>query len=384
VLDSITVLDLASVGPAARASRWLADYGATVVKVAPVPSQAGVQITPPFHSYSAHRGLKRLLVDLKAPGGRDAFLRLAGTADVVIESFRPGVIDRLGIGYDDLRARNPRVVLCSTSGYGQDGPHAQWAGHDLNYLGVSGFLACSGPGPDGRPPIPGATVADSAGGGMQAVVAILAALVRRATTGEGAHLDVSVADGMLSLMALAIDDFLATGEPQGPGQGLLTGRYACYGVYGTADGRWLTVAAIEPRFWANFCRALGLDRWIDHQNDDAVQDQVRADIEAVLRTRPRDSWVAELAPSDTCVAAVLAVDEVVHDAQYAERGAFVTAKHPRHGAFRQLGALWAGAHPVADDSEVRDEAVTDTDELLSAAGLSPAEIGSLREAGMVA
>ena len=384
MLDGITVLDLGSVGPAARASRWLADYGATVVKVGPVPTHAGVQIAPPFHAYSAHRGLKRLLVDLKAPAGRDAFLRLAGGADVVIESFRPGVIERLGIGYEQLRAVNPGIVVCSTSGYGQDGPHAEWAGHDLNYLAVSGFLACSGRGPDGRPPIPGATVADGAGGGMHAVVAILAALVRRSTTGQGAHLDVSAADGMLALMALAIDDYLATGAPQGPGEGRLTGRYADYGVYGTSDGRGLTVAAIEPRFWANLCRALGLERWIEHQADDEVQDQVRADIEAVLRTRTRDEWVAELAPADTCVAPVLEVDEVVDDAQYNARRAFVTAKHPTHGTFRQVGAVWAGAVEVSDDAEVRDASVTDTDALLGAAGLSPGEIAALRSEGVVA
>src|SRR5579872_1573015 len=219
MLEGITVLDLASVGPAARASRWLADYGATVVKVGPVPSREGVQITPPFHSYSAHRGLRRILVDLKSPAGREAFLRLAAGADVVIESFRPGVVDRLGIGYDALRAHNPAIVLCSTSGYGQDGPRARWAGHDLNYLAVSGFLASCTPGAGGRPPIPGATVADSAGGGLQAVTAILAALVRRGSSGEGAHLDVSAADGMLALMALGVDEHLATGAPQGPGSG---------------------------------------------------------------------------------------------------------------------------------------------------------------------
>jgi len=384
VLDGITVLDLASVGPAARASRWLADYGATVVKVGPVPAQAGVQIAPPFHAYSAHRGLKRVLVDLKTDGGREAFLRLVDGADVVIESFRPGVIDRLGIGYPALCARNPRVVLCSTSGYGQDGPHAAWAGHDLNYLGVSGFLACSGRSPDGRPPIPGATVADSAGGGMHAVVAILAALVRRASTGAGAHLDVSAADGMLALMALMVDEYLATGAPQGPRSGLLTGRYACYDVYGTADGRWLTVAAIEPRFWANLCEALGLPEWAAHQTDDAVQDEVRAALAAVFATRGRDEWVALLAPLDTCVAPVLEVDEVVEDPQYLARGAFVTAKHPVHGTFRQVAAVWAGSGPVAADQEVRDVGVTDTRALLRAAGMGDDDIDGLLAVGAVA
>jgi alpha-methylacyl-CoA racemase len=384
VLDGVTVLDLASVGPAARASRWLADYGASVVKVGPVPAQSGVQIAPPFHAYSGHRRMQRVLLDLKASEGRDAFLRLAARADVVIESFRPGVVDRLGIGYAAVGSVNTGIVYCSTSGYGQDGPHAQWAGHDLNYLGVSGFLACSGRAADGRPPIPGATVADSAGGGMHAVMAILAALVRRGVSGEGAYLDVSVADGMLSLMALSVDDLLATGAAQGPGAGLLTGRYACYGVYGTADGRWLTVAAIEPRFWANLCAAVGLERWATHQTDDAVQDEIRRDLSAVLCTRTRDEWVDLLAPGDTCVAPVLEVSEVAADAQYVARGDFAVAKHAEHGSFRQVGATLAGMVEVADDVEVRDAAITDTDEVLAWAGLSAEEISALRDSGAAA
>ena len=340
LLDGITVLDLSSVGPAARASRWLADYGARVVKVA--PKAEGVQIRPPFYAYSAHRGMERVEIDVKSAEGLAEFLGLVERADVVIESFRPGVVDRLGIGYSAVKGRNPRIVYCSTSGYGQDGPRAQWAGHDLNYLAVGGFLECSGRAADGRPPIPGATVADSAGGGMHAVMSILAALVHRDRTGEGAYLDVAVADGVLALMALAVDEFLATGEVPGPRHGLLTGRWACYDVYGTSDGKWLTVAAIEPKFWANLCRALGLERWVDHQNDDAVQDEVRADLERVFRTRTRDEWVLELGPADTCVAPVLSVPELVDDAQYAARDAFVDAAHPDGGEFRQVGYTLAG------------------------------------------
>ena len=152
MLEGITVLDLASVGPAAHASRWLADYGATVVKVGPVPKDEGVQIVPPFYAYSAHRRLQRALFDMKAPDGREAFLRLVERADVVIESFRPGVVDRLGIGWEVTSARNPRLVYCATSGFGQTGPRSHWAGHDLNYLGVGGFLHCGGEGPTASPP----------------------------------------------------------------------------------------------------------------------------------------------------------------------------------------------------------------------------------------
>jgi alpha-methylacyl-CoA racemase len=343
-----------------------------------------VQITPPFYAYSAHREMQRVLVDLKSAEGKDAFLRLADRADVIIESFRPGVVDRLGIGYEVVSARNPRVVFCSTTGYGQDGPQAMWAGHDLNYLGVGGFLDCSGRMAGGQPPIPGATVADSAGGGMHAVIAILAALVRRNATGEGAYLDVSVADGVLALMALQIDEYLATGAEPGPGHGMLTGRYACYDTYMAADGKWLSVAAIEPRFWANLCHALDFDKWANRQTDDAVQDAIRADLRAAFAKRDRDEWVAMLSPADTCVAPVLTVRELVDDAQFEARGAFVDARHPIHGAFRQVAATFAGTRKPTDPYRVRETEVTDTDALLEAVGVPADTSAELRRAGVIA
>ncbi len=184
-------------------------------------------------------------------------MALAAAADVVVESFRPGVVDRLGIGYDAVKARNPGIVYCSTSGYGQDGPRAGWAGHDLDYLAVGGYLAMSTPGANGAPPLPGATIADAAAGGMQAALAITAALAGRAHTGVGAYLDVSVADGVLWLMSLAIDEQLARGGEIHPGHDVLSGGYACYATYRTADDKWVAVAAIEPKFFANLCAALG-------------------------------------------------------------------------------------------------------------------------------
>jgi alpha-methylacyl-CoA racemase len=307
-LDGITVLDLSSVGPASRASRWLADYGAAVVKVG--PKDASLQIEPPAHAYGGGRGMTRQQFDLKDPADRGAFLDLAATADVVIESFRPGVVAKLGIGYDDVRARNPGVVYCSTTGYGQAGPRSQWAGHDLNYLAMGGYLALTQPRADGGPPIPGATIADSAGGGMHAVMAILAALVARGRTGAGAYLDVSVAAGVAALMGLHLDEYRATGAVP---HNVLTGRYACYDSYRTADDRWLAVAAIEPRFWANLCRLLGLDRWADHQSDDDSQDAIRADLAAAFAAQPRDHWVDVLAAADTCVTPVRTVAEAADD-----------------------------------------------------------------------
>jgi alpha-methylacyl-CoA racemase len=382
-LEGFRVLDLSSVGPAARASRMLADFGAAVIKVGPTARQGGVQVHPPFHSYGAGRGMKRVQIDLKAPAGVDAFLRLAAAADVVIESYRPGVASRLGIGYEDVRRVNRGIVYCSTSGYGQTGPAAHWAGHDINYLAMAGYLACSEPRADGGPPIPGATVADSAGGGMHAVLAILAALVRRGVGGEGQYLDVAATEGVLSLMSLSIDQYLATGEVAGPRQTLLTGRYAFYDVYEARDGRWLAVGAIEPRFYANLCKALGLEQYAGRQLDDSVQDEIRAAFRRVFRTRDRDDWVADLAPGDTCVAPVYSIPELVEEPHFNRRGVFMDAEHPEQGRFRQVGPVLAGGERHQPLHRVRPPEDTDSDVLLSEAGLSPGEIAALRADGIV-
>ena len=382
LLEGVTVLVLASVGPAARAARWLADWGATVVEVGPIPRDRDLQITPPTHAYAAHRGMRRLMVDLQAENGRDAFLRLAAKADVVIESFRPGVVDRLGVGYEAVRVLNPGIVYCSTTGYGQTGPRSSWAGHDLNYLAVGGYLHCSGRDERGGPALPGATVADSAAGGLHAVAAVCAALVARAATGEGVHLDVSVADGVLALMSLAIDEHLAEGVQPGPREGLLTGRYAWYDLYQAGDGGWLAVAAIEPKFFANLCHILGCEQWIDRQYDDDVE-TMRADFTAAFASRNRDDWVAELAPADACVSPVLDVPGVVADGQYGARGAFVEVTHPTSGRLRQVGApLARQVDPVV--LEIPDWTATATEELLDEVGVAPDTVTAWRAAGVIA
>jgi len=383
-LAKTTVLDLSSVGPAARAAGWLADYGACVIKVAPLAKDAGAQITPPVHAYSGGRGTQRIQLDLKTDAGRETFLRLAEHSDVVMESFRPGVVGRLGVGYDDVKSRNPRIVYCSTSGYGQTGPWSQWAGHDLNYLAVSGYLHNTERGEGGKPPVPGATVADSAGGGLHAVTAILAALVAREHTGDGTYIDVSVADGMLSLMALQVDEHLSTGREAAPGTAPLGGRYACYDTYAAADGRWVAVAAIEPRFWANLCRLLGLEELTDKQYDADAQDELRAALASCFATRPRDEWVANLAGADTCVAPVLSPAEASAAEQFTERGAVVAAR-PAAGepALRQLAPLLAGSRREAS-YDLPDRSRTDTETVLRDAGFDADEIAQLRTDGVVA
>ncbi|MFN8052477.1 MAG: CaiB/BaiF CoA-transferase family protein [Acidimicrobiales bacterium] len=383
-LDGVRVLDLASVGPAARASRTLADYGADVVKLGAVPRAGAVQIVPPFYAYSGNRGMRRALLDLKADAGREAFLTLAEGADVIIESFRPGVVDRLGIGFDAVSERNERIVYCSTSGFGQTGPRSAWAGHDVNYLATGGFLDCTGRRADGRPALPGATVADIAAGGMQATMAIMAGLLRRERTGVGEHLDVSIADGAFALMSLYVDEYLATGVEPGPGHYILTGRYACYEVYECGDGKFVSVGAIEPQFWRNLCSLLGLDRYASLQLDDDAQPEITAALTEVFRTKTRDEWVALLGPADTCVAPVNTVAEAVADEQYVARGDIADAVHVTEGPFRQAAPIWAGTVTPDAPYEIRDGAVTDTVALLVAAGMAPEDVDRLVEAGTVA
>ena len=398
-LEGVRVLDLATVGPAARASRILADYGASVTKVGAVPRAGGVQITPPFYAYSGNRGMTRALFDLKSADGRNAFLGLVAEADVVIESFRPGVADRLGIGYAALREANPAIILCSTSGYGQDGPRRDWAGHDINYLATSGFLDCSGRQADGRPALPGATVADIAAGGMQAAMAIMAALLRRerdeqnrqgehTRQGEhprqGEHIDVSIADGAFTMMSLYVDEYLATGNEPGPGHYILTGRYACYDTYRCADGRYVSVGAIEPRFWANLCELIGLPQFASQQTEDDAQDEIRNALAAKFVTEDRDHWVELLGPADTCVAPVNTVAEAAEDPHTTARALVVDAVSETDGPFRQSAPGWAGTVPPDGAYEVAATDSTDTESLLASAGLDAHEIERMLDEGVIA
>jgi alpha-methylacyl-CoA racemase len=371
-LSGVTVLDLSTVGPAARCTHLLADYGALVVKVGPVPTADAAPIQPRYFAYSGHRGMRRVLVDLKDEEGREAFLSLAAAADVVVESFRPGVVDRLGVGYAAVAARNPGVVYCSTSGYGQDGPASQWAGHDIDYLAVGGFLAMSTPGPGGAPPLPGATVADAAAGGMQAALAIATALAGRATTGRGTYLDVSVAEGVLWLTSLSIDEQLALGGDIVPGHDILSGRYACYATYAGSDGKWLAVGAIEAKFFANLCGALGCPELASSQLEDDAQEGIRAAFTSAFATRTRDEWVDVLAGADTCVAPVLAVSEVAALPQFVARGVVTDASHPTEGVFSQLAPLLAGMVRRGPGAPVQlpDMTKTDTRHLLKEAGVN--------------
>ncbi len=219
---------------------------------------------------------------------------------------------------------------------------------------------------------------------MHAAIAILAALLRRNLTGHGTYLDVSVAEGVLLLTSLYIDQHLATGEQPGPGHDILTGRYACYDVYQARDGKWLAVGIVEPAFFANLCKALDLEQWIPHQTDDARQDEIRAAFRAAFACRDRDDWVAELAPRNTCVAPVYSIPELIEDPQFISRGVWGNATHPQHGHLRQVGSVLAGMDRSPSEAALPDPSKTDTDELLRGAGVTAAQLAQLRRDGVVA
>jgi alpha-methylacyl-CoA racemase len=279
-----------------------------------------------------------------------------------------------------VAASNPSVVYCSVTGFGHEGPRSSWAGHDINYVAIGGFLAAAGRRADGVAPLPGSTVADAAAGGMHAALAICTALVGRGATGVGTHLEVSAVDGVVWLCSLMIDEYLATGTQAHPGHGLLTGRYACYDTYLAGDGGALSVGAIEHRFFDNLCRALGCEQWSPHQFDDDAQPAIRRYFTETFATKSRDEWAAELADAETCVAPVRTIAEVATD----PNTPVVEADHPVEGRVRQLGAVLAGMPALSEPVALPTPAATDTQALLAAAGVDPATVARWFETQAVA
>ncbi len=307
-LGGTTVLDLTRLLPGGVATMWLANFGAEVIKV----EQPGVgdyaRNTPALFE-ATNRGKKSVEIDLKNPDGRAAFLRLADRADVVVESFRPGVMDRLGCGFEVLSARNPRLVYCAITGYGQTGPWRDLAGHDINYIAMAGLLELTGV-VGGPPTIPGGQIADLAGGAMQAVIGILLALFSRQQTGLGQFIDVSMADGAAAMLPVALSQFQATGDLPARGAGLLTGKFACYRVYPTLDGRWLAVGALEPKFWANLCTALNCSEFIaDQYAPDPRQEEIARGLAAIFAEKAAAEWWALLRGVECCVTPVRTLAE---------------------------------------------------------------------------
>ncbi|MDQ3646386.1 MAG: CoA transferase [Actinomycetota bacterium] len=341
-LAGIRVLDLTRLLPGGYATLLMADLGADVIKIEEPGKGDYIRWTPPMVAdlsashIALNRNKRSVTLNLKAESARRAFVALAGRADVVIESFRPGVMDRLGVGWDALRRANPRLVYCAVSGYGQDGPRAQEAGHDINYIGYAGALGATGQ-EDGPPVIPALQIGDLAGGGMAAVIAILAALRKRDQTGEGDLCDISMMDGVVSWLSIHAAQFVASGSVPRRERMHLSGLYPCYRVYPAADG-WLAVGALEPQFWASLCEALERP---DLAGDAFAAGERRAevigDLEALFATRTRAEWMERLGGGDVCVTPVNDFAETFADPQVRAREMVVDADVPGVGPWTYVG-----------------------------------------------
>ena len=383
-LAGVRVLDLSRLLPGPYATLVLADLGADVVKVEEprggdylrwIPPLAGAQ-SGAFHALN--RNKRSLALDLKAEGGAAVLRRLARSFDVLVESFRPGVLERLGVGHEALRAENPRLVTCAITGYGQDGPYRDLAGHDLNYCAIAGALAVNGP---VETPLPyGVPPADVAGGAWVAVAGILAALHRRAMTGEGGFVDVSMTEGVLGMLAMPLGMAWARGTPLRRAE-LLSGAAACYRTYRTQDGRFMALGALEPHFFRRFCEAVGRPELAERQLDQGGRGPVE-ELEGLFLTRTRDAWARLGREHDVCLTPVLEGDEPSQDPQLRARQLFGEVANPWEG--KTLPAL---ATPVRVDGgrvPLRPAPAlgADTDAVLAEAGFTGREIAALRERGV--
>ncbi|MDO8614572.1 MAG: CaiB/BaiF CoA-transferase family protein [Dehalococcoidia bacterium] len=384
-LEGIRVLDLTRLAPGPFCTMLLGDLGADVIVVEEPPGvgrrfDAGT--SERARAFNALGRNKRSLgLNLKDPGAQAAFLRLAEKADVVLEGFRPGVVKRLGVDYETVAARNPRIVYCSLSGYGQTGPYAGLVGHDINYISVGGALGAIG-WPGTPPAIPLNVIADFAGGGLYAAFAILAAVIARQATGRGQYVDMAMSDGVTSLMTFIAQQYFGSGGPVRPGEHMLNGAVPAYCVYETADGKWLSIGCLEPWFWAELCQALGCEQYIPHQNNREQFPEIFAYLRRRFKEKSRDQWFEELRQHDICVAPVYGLEEVFDDPHVRARAMVAEFQHPEFGAVRQVGV---GPKFSDTPGAVRSLAPArgeHTDALLRQAGYSQAEIAELREAGV--
>jgi len=401
-LRGIRVLDLSRLLPGGFCSLLLADFGADVLKVEDTGMGDYIRWSPPYYEgahetaksalfLSLNRNKRSIRLDLKNERGREALLRLVREYDVVLESFRPGVLDRLGVGYERMREENPGIVYCAISGYGQDGPKRDASGHDMNYLGLIGLLGLTGE-RGGEPVQAAGQIADLGGGALMAAFGILAALRERdggpgsdsPGSGEGQLVDVSMADGALSWLAMVAATYFADGNVPRRGELPLAGSLICYRPYECADG-WVTLGALEPKFWQGFCRGVGREELIAAQFErpgSAAHEQV----EEIFKGRTRDQWEAFAREHDCCLEPVLELDEALGSELVGAREMVVEIEQPgAERAVRLLGLPVKLGRTPGDHARLPGPALGEhTEEVLRAAGYSAQEVAELLADGAAA
>lgn len=387
-LEGVRVLDLTRLQPGNYATMLLGDLGADVIKVEEPGRGDYVRWTPPMigSMSAAHRVLNRnkrsVTLNLKTPEGVDILKRLAQSADVLIESFRPGVLDRLGVGYETLRSQNEGLIYAAITGYGQDGPYRDRVGHDINYIATAGILEKTGE-RNGPPVLPSVQIGDLSGA-MMSVIAVLAALHRRTTSGTGEFVDISMMDVSLTWLALHLAPWLA-GQPEMiRGAGYLNGGFPFYRVYECADGRFLSVGALEPQFWQALCTAIGHEELAGEQMAAGERlEEITSIFEETFRTKPRDEWMAVLGGLETCVAPVNDFSEMSEDPQVRARR--MLDPDPMDGApgWRRLGAAAALRNRPAEILRKAPELGEHNKEVYGQIGIELEELAGLADKGVI-
>jgi crotonobetainyl-CoA:carnitine CoA-transferase CaiB-like acyl-CoA transferase len=386
-LQDIRVLDTTWLGPGPFCSSLLGDLGADIIKIhEPNVERSGSFIKhmlPDSPDYPGLRNCRVMGLDLKAVEGRRIFYDLAKTADVVMESNRPGVTRRLRIDYKTLAKINPGIVYVSFSGYGQTGPYRDLVGHDINYISIGGLLGLTGHS-NGTPVIPGVPIADFAAGGMVAAIDILAALRERDRIGKGQYADVSLTDGIVGMMSVWINPYLSWGVLSKRGETWLGGKWPWYNVYETKDGKYISVGALEPHFYANLCRLMGRDDFIAHQFAEGEKgEEIFHYFKKTFLTRTRDEWLEILRQKDTCVAPVYSIDELVSDPQLIARKIIDELPHPAVGRVKQVGSILKLSDSPFRVRNWSTRFGQHTAEILSELGCRASHIKALRQKGVI-
>jgi alpha-methylacyl-CoA racemase len=391
-LEGVRVLDLSRLLPGGFCSLLLADFGADVLKVEDTGMGDYIRWATPYHEGAAdsaksalflalNRGKRSIRVNLKEERGREVLLKLVREHDVLLESFRPGVLDKLGVGYERLREENPGLVYCAITGYGQDGPYTERSGHDMNYLGLGGLLGLTGD-RDGPPMQAAGQIADIGGGAQMAAFGILAALRERERTGEGQLVDVSMFDGALSWLALVAARYLA--EDVNPQRGTLelAGSLICYRPYACKDG-WVTLGALEPKFWQAWCRGVGREDLIEKQFSPPGSD-AHAEVERVFMERTREEWREFASQNDCCLEPVLELDEALDSELVRAREMVVELDQPGTEGVRLLGVPVKLSRTPGAPAGPGPALGEHTREVLAGLGYDESEIAALEESGAVA
>lgn len=390
-LDGIKVLDMARMGPGPYCAMVLGDMGADIIRIEePVrgATRGGRSLMPaemeqPREFNAMGRNARCICLNLKDERARAIFHKLAETADVIQEGFRPGVVKRLGVDYETIKKINPGVVYSSLSGYGQDGPYVGLVGHDMNYESIGGLAGMNGF-KGGPPPLPGTIIADLAGGGMHAAIGILLALFHRERTGQGQYVDMAMTDGIVSLVAGHMSDYFASGVSPRRGEWMLGGPNAFYNIYETQDGKYISIGAIEPWFWENVCRIVGREDYMPHQwATGEKRDAILADFRAIFKTKTRDEWFRLLSEVDTCVAPVYGIDEMVNDPHLLHRKMIIDVDTPDGRKVKQVGHFVKLSETPGSVRRLAPLPGEHTDEVLGGLGFTKNYIEELRAAGAI-